>query len=581
MEVTGAQALLMGLAEEGVETIFGYPGGAALPIYDALCDSPIRHILTRHEQGAIHAAEGYARSTGRVGVVLATSGPGATNLITGLANAYMDSVPLVAITGQVPRPLIGKDAFQEADVVGITMPVTKHNYLVTEPQDLPRVIKEAFHIARTGRPGPVLIDVPKDVANSKIRWYWPEQVHLPGYKPTYVGHPAQIKKAVKAIKKCEKVVFLAGGGVVASNGASEALLQLAEKAQNPVVCTLQGLGGFPGDHPLAFGLIGMHGSFAANRAVSQCELLVAIGIRFDDRVTGMASRFAPRAQLVHIDIDPAEISKNLPATIPIVGDCRNVLEQMLEAIGDWQRPGGGAWLEQVNAWHDQHPLWGVRPRRPGAPAAPAERSQGIKPQVLLQTVQETFGAETIVCVDVGQHQMWTAHYCTRTQPRTFISSSGLGTMGFGLPAAVGAAIGNPDRQVVLVTGDGSIQMCIQELGTIAANNLPLKVVICNNQYLGMVRQWQQLFHACRYQHVDLRPGMPSFVKLCEAYGLKAMQVDSLDQLPGAMVAAKEWPGFFLVDVRVEEEANVFPIVPPGGANDELILEEQILERQGD
>ena len=566
MEMQAAVALVKALEAEGVEVIFGYPGGASLYIYDALYDSPIRHVLTRHEQGAIHAAEGYARATGRVGVVLATSGPGATNLVTGLCDAMMDSTPIVAITGQVPRSLIGRDAFQEADVTGITMPVTKHNYLVTDPDQLLRVVREAFHIASTGRPGPVLIDIPKDVTNTKIHYHYPPPIRLPGYRVPREAAPEAVAEAAEAIRTARRPVLICGGGVVSSPDAAGPFRTLAERMDAPVVETLMGLGGFPMDHPQCLGLVGMHGTFAANRAVANADLLLACGMRFDDRVTGLAARFAPKARVIHIDIDPAEMSKNLPSHIELVGDCGLVLAQLNEALGDWSQKLP-EWRAQVQAWHDQHPLWGVR-RGEEVPTDP----NGVpKPQQVVQAVQATFGSKAIICTDVGQHQMWAAHYCTRTEPRTWLSSSGLGTMGFGLPAAVGAAIGRPDRDVVLVTGDGSIQMCIQELATVVQENLPVKIVLLNNGYLGMVRQWQEMFYEGRYKEVDLRRGMPDFVKLAEAYGIRGMRVTRLGELADAMAALRAHDGAALLEVKVEEEENVFPIVPPGGANTEAVL----------
>ncbi len=568
MEMQAAAAVLKALQEEGVEVVFGYPGGASLYIYDALYDSPIRHVLTRHEQGAIHAAQGYARATGKVGVVLATSGPGATNLITGLCDAMMDSTPIVAITGQVPRALIGRDAFQEADVTGITMPVTKHNYMVTNPGDLLRVVKEAFHIASTGRPGPVLIDIPKDVSNSIIEYdYANTPIALPGYKPTVVGNQRQVEKAAELIKSCVRPVLFCGGGVVhSSNDASTQFRILAERSNFPVTQTLMGLGGFPMGHSSSFGLIGMHGSFAANRAVHNADLLIAVGMRFDDRVTGMAAKFAPKAKIIHIDVDPAEISKNLTSHLPIVGDCGIVLRQINDALGDWSREPG-EWLSQVHAWHVQHPFWGQTPGE-----VESDNPDGHpKPQQVLQAVQRHFGDQCLVTTDVGQHQMWAAHYLTRNYPRTWISSCGLGTMGFGLPAAMGASIAFPDRDVVCITGDGSIQMCIQELGTIAAEKLPVKVVLLNNQHLGMVRQWQQMFYSERYKEVDMRPGMPNFVMLAEAYGIKGMRIDRLGDVEQALAEAKAHDGPVFMDFRCVADENVFPIVPPGGANSEALL----------
>ena len=566
MEMQAAVALVKALEAEGVEVIFGYPGGASLYIYDALYDSPIHHVLTRHEQGAIHAAEGYARATGKVGVVLATSGPGATNLVTGLCDAMMDSTPIVAITGQVVRSLIGRDAFQEADVTGITMPVTKHNYLVTNPDDLLRVVREAFYIASTGRPGPVLIDIPKDVTNAQIRWEYPPAIHLPGYRVPREASPDSVAAAAEAIKSARQPVLICGGGVVSSEDAARPFRALAERMDAPVVETLMGLGGFPMDHPLCLGLVGMHGTFAANRAVANSDLVIACGMRFDDRVTGMASRFAPKARIIHIDIDPAEMSKNLTSHIELVGDCGLVLAQLNEALGDWSQ-SLPEWRAQVHAWQEQVPLWGVR-RGEEIPTDPA----GVpKPQQVIQAVQAAFGPEAIVATDVGQHQMWAAHYCTRTEPRTWLSSSGLGTMGFGLPAAIGAAIGRRDRDVVLITGDGSFQMCIQELATVVQERVPVKIVLLNNGYLGMVRQWQEMFYKGRYKEVDLRRGMPDFVKLAEAYGIKGLRVRRLGELEQAVAEARAHDGAVLLEVVVEEEENVFPIVPPGGANTEALL----------
>ncbi|HYF92644.1 MAG TPA: biosynthetic-type acetolactate synthase large subunit [Symbiobacteriaceae bacterium] len=559
-----AAALLKAIQEEGTEVIFGYPGGANLYIYDALYDSNLRHVLARHEQGAIHAAQGYARATGKVGVVLVTSGPGATNLVTGLADALMDSTPIVALTGQVVRSLIGRDGFQEADVTGITMTVTKHNYLVTDPNDLLRVVKEAFYIARSGRPGPVLIDLPKDVTNAKIPYNYPAEVRLPGYKPPVTADEEDVAKAVEMLLAAEKPVLICGGGVNHSPGASADFRELAEKMGAPVVETLMGIGGFPSENPLNYGMLGMHGTFAANRATANADVLLACGVRFSDRVTGMAARFAPRAKLIHIDVDLAEISKNMQAHASLVGDCSAVLKQLNAKMTD----GGvdrATWRAKVRSWHDQHPLWGVRP---GAPEVP---TTAPKPQQVLQAVQAAFGPEAIIATDVGQHQMWAAHYCGRMEPRTFISSSGLGTMGFGLPAAIGAAIGRPDRDVVLITGDGSIQMCMQELGTAVAEELPIKVVVLNNGYLGMVRQWQEIFYKGRYKEVDIRRGTPDFAAIAAAYGMAGRRVDQVGDLAEAMAWARDHKGPVVLEVKVESEENVFPLVPPGGANTEPLL----------
>ncbi|HEY3364226.1 MAG TPA: biosynthetic-type acetolactate synthase large subunit [Symbiobacteriaceae bacterium] len=566
MEIQAAQAILKAMELEGVDVMFGYPGGSNLYIYDALHGSKIRHILTRHEQGAIHAAEGYARATGKVGVVLATSGPGATNLVTGLCDAMMDSTPVVAITGQVMRPLLGRDAFQEADVTGITMPATKHNFLVTDPADLLRTIKEAFYIARSGRPGPVLIDIPKDVTNAKIVWDYPATVTLRGYKPPVTAGADSVAKAVAAIRGAERPVMIAGGGLIHSEGSPAPFRQLAERLGAPVVDTLMGMGGFPMDHPQCFGLLGMHGTFAANRAVANADVLIAAGVRFDDRVTGLAARFAPKATIVHIDVDPAEISKNLISHIPVIGDAAVVLGQLNADLGDYRR-ASGEWLAQVQAWHQQNPLWGMHPGE----VLSTDPEQRPKPQQVVQAIQTAWGPESIVVTDVGQHQMWAAHYCTRTEPRTWLTSGGLGTMGFGLPAAMGAAVARPDKDVVVVSGDGSIQMCIQELGTIAGEQIPVKVVVLNNGYLGMVRQWQQMFYKGRYSQVDLRTGSPDFVLLAEAYGIKGMRVTRLGDLAAALAEARAHQGPVFVDVRVEEEENVFPMVPPGGANTDMLL----------
>ncbi|HLO03973.1 MAG TPA: biosynthetic-type acetolactate synthase large subunit [Symbiobacteriaceae bacterium] len=565
MEMKAAAALLTCLEAEGVTTIFGYPGGASLYIYDALYESPLRHILVRHEQGAIHAAQGYARATGRVGVVLATSGPGATNLVTGLCDAMMDSTPLVAITGQVPRPLIGRDAFQEADITGITMAVTKHNYVVHDPADLPRIIKEAFHLARTGRPGPVLVDIPKDVSNALIDYQEPGPVSLRGYRPQTEPAFEQIEAAAAQIRQAKQPVIICGGGVIHSDGAP-AFRRFAARVGAPVVSTLMGLGGFPADHPNALGLLGMHGTFAANRAVYHCDLLIAVGMRFDDRVTGLTARFAPKAKVIHIDIDPAEISKNLTAHFPIIGDCKAVLAALGEQLAGWQGQYG-EWLTQVQQWHAQHPLWGLRPGE----VVLDDPNGSPKPQQVLQAVQRHFGTEAIIATDVGQHQMWAAHYLERTEPRTWVSSCGLGTMGYGLPAAMGAKVACPAKEVVCITGDGSVQMCIQELGTIVAERIPVKIILLNNGYLGMVRQWQEIFYDGRYKEVDLRPGMPDFVKLAEAYGIRGIRVDRLGDLEAAIAEARAYDGPIFLDCRVEAAENVYPIVPPGGANAEALL----------
>ena len=551
---TGAKLLIEGLQREGVETIFGYPGGVVLPIYDELYDSPLRHILVRHEQAAAHAADGYARASGRVGVCLATSGPGACNLVTGIATAYMDSIPIVAITGQVPTSLLGNDAFQESDITGITMPVTKHNYLVKKAFDLPRVIQEAFYIAGTGRPGPVLIDVPKDVSTGTVETDPPrvETITLRGYQPTYKGHQRQIDRAVELIAIAERPLIYAGGGVVLSNASGE-LVRLAEQMMIPVTTTLMGLGSVPGDHPLNLGMLGMHGTEYANFAVTECDLLIAIGVRFDDRVTGKLDTFAPHAKIIHIDIDPAEIGKNKKVDVPIVGDVGNILGEMLHKLqktGHYQ-----AWLDKIKGWKKKHPL---RFKDDGK----------LRPQYILQQLSALLEGEGIIVSEVGQNQMWTAQYYNFRKPRTWITSGGLGTMGYGLPASMGVHYARPDQTVFDIAGDGSIQMNIQEFGTIAQYQIPVKVAILNNQYLGMVRQWQELFYDRRYSFTELPP--VDFVKIAQAYGIDGIRVESRDEVQSALKTAITTPGPFVLDFRIEREENVFPIVPPGAANNEMI-----------
>lgn len=551
--MTGAEAVIESLKREGVDVIFGYPGGAVLPIYDVLYRAEIRHILTRHEQGAAHAADGYARVTGKVGVCIATSGPGATNLVTGLANAYMDSIPVVALTGQVNTTLVGRDSFQEADITGITMPITKHNYLVKQASDIPRVMKEAFHIARTGRPGPVLVDLPKDITTHELDFAYPETVDLPGYKPTYEGNYRQVKLAVEAISEAQRPVFYAGGGVI-SSGAFDELLTLAEKCRIPVTTTLMGMGCFPGTHPLYLGMLGMHGTAYANYAVTHCDLLIALGARFDDRVTGVIEKFAPKAKIIHIDIDPAEIGKNVRVDIPIVGDVRSVLASINQQIEP--REDGG-WLEEIERWKTAYPLQ-------------YEACNGtVKPQYVVEQLCELTGGDAIITTEVGQNQMWAAQFYTFTKPRSFVSSGGLGTMGYGFPAAVGAQVGRPDKLVIAVSGDGSFQMNIQELGTVAAYNLPVKVVILNNGYLGMVRQWQELFFHRRYYQVDMAVG-PDFAKVAEAYGIKGMTIRDYQHVRSGLEEALAHPGPVVVNVMVDREENVFPMVPAGKAIDDMI-----------
>ena len=548
---TGAQVLLECLEREGVEVIFGYPGGQVIPIYDALYDAKIRNILVRHEQGAAHAADGYARSTGKTGVCLATSGPGATNLVTGIANAYMDSVPMVAITGQVPTSLIGCDSFQEADITGITIPVTKHNYLVRDIGELPRIIKEAFHIASTGRPGPVLIDLPKDLSVQKVKPDYPAAVDLPGYKPNYVGNARQIKEAADAITAAERPLLYVGGGAVIS-GAGAEVVRLAEMMEIPVTATLMGMTAFPGAHPLFLGMLGMHGTAAANWAVCETDLLIAVGARFDDRVTGKIEAFAPKAKIIHIDIDPAEIGKNVRVDIPIVGDVKTVLETLLDKLAPARH---SAWLGRIAEWRGAHPLH--------------YEAKGLKPQAVVEAISDLTRGDAIICTEVGQHQMWTAHYYKFTKARSFVTSGGLGTMGFGFPAAIGAQVGNPGRLVIDIAGDGSFQMNIQELGTAVAYQIPVKIVIFNNFYLGMVRQWQEFFFNKRYSGTVLETN-PDFVKIAEAYGAAGFRITDPDRLTPVLQQAFATPGPVVVDCHVDREENVLPMVPAGGAINKMI-----------
>lgn len=551
MKNTGADILLECLEREGVDVLFGYPGGQVIPIYDALYDARIRNILVRHEQGAVHAADGYARSTGRVGVCLATSGPGATNLVTGIANAYMDSVPLVAITGQVPTFLIGCDSFQEADITGITIPITKHNYLVRNVGDIPRVVKEAFHIASTGRPGPVLIDLAKDIQTITGKVEYPETVDLPGYKPNYIGNSRQVKEAADTIMEAKKPVLYIGGGAVSSGAAGE-VLKLAELREIPVTTTLMGMSAFPNDHRLYLGMLGMHGTVAANYAVTESDLLIAVGARFDDRVTGKLAAFAPKAKVIHIDIDPAEIGKNVKVNVPIVGDCRLVLEMLLERLAPASNP---VWLRQIRDWQETYPL--------------RYEATGLKPQQVIEEIGRIAGEDAIICTEVGQHQMWTAQYYRFKRPRTFITSGGLGTMGFGFPAAIGAQVGNPDRLVIDIAGDGSFQMNVQELGTAVAHQIPVKVVILNNFYLGMVRQWQEFFQNKRYSATVLESN-PDFVKIAEAYGAAGFRIEAGQDLHGTLEEAFRTPGPVVVDCRVDREENVLPMVPANGPIHEML-----------
>ncbi|MFH1552790.1 MAG: biosynthetic-type acetolactate synthase large subunit [Candidatus Omnitrophota bacterium] len=558
-KISGAEILVKSLREEGVTHVFGYPGGTILPLMDRFySEKELKFHLTRHEQGAVHAADGYARATGQVGVCLATSGPGATNLVTGIATAYMDSIPIVAITGQVKCSLIGNDAFQEADIVGITRPITKHNYLVKDAKDLTRVVKEAFHIAGTGRPGPVLIDLPVDVQLEEVEYKYPKTVELRGYKPTYKGHIGQIKKIVKAIQKSEKPVIYAGGGIILA-GASKELFRFAKKANIPVTMTLMGLGAFPGDDPLSLGMLGMHGTAYANHAVQGADLIIAIGARFDDRVTGRLDTFAPNATFVHIDIDPASVSKNVQVDIPVIGDAKTVLKELINTV---KKKDYTKWHKQIAEWKKKLPL-------------KYKDDNKLRPQYIIeQLCQLTKDKDVIISTEVGQNQMWAAQYFTYTKPRTWLSSGGLGTMGYGFPAAIGAQVGKPDSLVFDIAGDGSIQMNIQELATAVIEKLPVKIMILNNGYLGMVRQWQELFYNKRYAYTvlakDVRVMCPDFVKLAESYGAKGIRVTKKSEVKKAITAAMKEKGPVVVDFLIEREENVFPMVPAGESIDNML-----------
>jgi acetolactate synthase-1/2/3 large subunit len=552
-------AVMACLKAEGVDVVFGYPGGANLPTYDAFVDAGIKHILVRHEAGGGHAAEGYAKVAGKVGVVFATSGPGATNIVTPLTDAMMDSVPIVAFTGQVRTDLLGTDGFQEADTFGITMPIVKHSFMIQHPAEIPRAVHEAFHIARTGRPGPVLIDMPVDLTRAEIDYHPVGDVRLPGYQPTTEGNSKQIRLAAKALANARRPVIYAGGGVINADAAEE-LRELATSDRLPVTCTLMGLGAFPAPHEQWLGMLGMHGTRAANYAMDEADLILAVGARFDDRITGKLSEFAPRAKFVHIDIDPAEISKNVPAHIPIVGDAKNVLARLTNeyrAVGpDPSRLVG--WWERIEQWRAQYPL-----------RYDDTADTEIKPQFLVQALYEATGGDCILSSDVGQHQMWAAQYFHFAKPRRWVNSGGLGTMGFGLPAAIGAAVGNPAVPSVLLTGDGSFQMNSQELATCKAHDIPVKVVIMNNGYLGMVRQWQELFWDRRYSNVDMGE-WPDWVKLAEAYGATGIRLTDKTTLTADLRKAIETPGPVVVDVRVTREENTYPMIAPGAAAREMV-----------
>ena len=552
----GATVLLNALQQEGVDVLFGYPGGAVLPLYDALLYSPIRHVLARHEQGVVFAADGYARVSGKVGVCLATSGPGATNLVTGIANAYMDSIPLVVLTGQVPTSSLGTDSFQEVDIIGITMPITKHSYLVRDPRELPRIIKEAFYIARTGRPGPVLIDLPRDVLAKENVEPFPSDMKLKGYKVFGKGNNGKIDEVVKALSESRKPVLYAGGGVVTA-GAEGVIRQFAEKADLPVVTTLMGIGSLPFGHPNLLGMVGMHGTMTANYAVDDCDLLIAVGVRFDDRVTsGLGHRFATKAKVIHIDIDPVEISKVVKTHIQIVGDARLVLEEILDVLPKFTVPLVSDWWTQLRVWKNDHTL--------------SYDLDRLTPQMVIKCLGELAGENAIVTTDVGQHQMWAAQYYPIVHPRNYATSCALGPMGYGLPAAVGAQIARPDALVVLITGDGSLQMSIQELGTIAQNKLPIKIILLNNGVLGMVRQLQKIFCEERYSQIQL-DGNPDFVKVAEAYGMLGIHVDSSEQVQSALLAAINHPGPVLVNFTISPDEAVLPFVPTGKEITEMIV----------
>jgi acetolactate synthase I/II/III large subunit len=545
-------ALMECLKAEGVDVVFGLPGGANLPTYDAFYDAGIRHILVRHEAGGGHAAEGYAKATGRVGVALATSGPGATNLVTPICDAMLDSVPVVFVTGQVRTELLGTDGFQEADTIGITMPIVKHSFMIQHPLEIPRLVHEAFHLARTGRPGPVVVDVPQDLSRADIPYEPVTDVHLPGYQPTIDGNQKQIRLAAKALANSRRPVIYAGGGVINANAAGE-LTELATADRFPVTCTVMGLGGFPAPHEQWLGMLGMHGTRAANYAMDEADLIVAIGARFDDRVTGKLSEFAPRAKFIHIDIDPAEISKNVPAHIPIVGDAKNILPRLTAEYRALSPEPGRLeeWWTRVRMWQERHPL-----------RYEDSTDSEIKPQYMMQALYEATGGEAIVTSDVGQHQMWAAQYYHFREPRRWINSGGLGTMGFGLPAAMGAKVGCPEQTVVCIAGDGSVQMNMQELATCVEEGIAIKVFVMNNGYLGMVRQWQELFWDKRYSHVDMGQ-WPDFVKLAEAYGATGLRLQDKGTLVNDVRDALSTEGPVLIDVRVTREENTYPMIPAG------------------
>jgi acetolactate synthase-1/2/3 large subunit len=561
VKLRGADILLRCLQAEGVDVVFGYPGGQAITIYDALYDSPIRHILVRHEQGAAHAADGYARATGKTGVCIATSGPGATNLVTGIANAYMDSIPMVVITGQVPTHMIGRDAFQEADITGIVLPITKHSYLVERTEDVARVVKEAFHIANTNRPGPVLIDLPKDIMENMIDFEGPaEEINIRGYRVMKGFNSGQVLNAANLINTAQRPVIYAGGGVITANAAEE-LLTIAEKMQIPVTTTLMGLGAFPSQNALSLGMLGMHGTRYANYAIGECDVLIAMGVRFDDRVTGKIAYFAPHAKVIHMDIDAAEIGKNVEVDVPIVGDLKEILQGIIPRLE--AKSNLSAWHETIERWKDEYPL-----------CYAASVEDRIPPQHIIEKISEITQGEAIITTEVGQHQMWTSQYYKFRHPRSFISSGGLGTMGYGFPAAIGAKIACPDKTVIDIAGDGSIQMNIQELGTAVQYKLPIIICILNNHYLGMVRQWQSLFYGGRYSHTDMSH-QPDFVKLAEAYGAVGIRVKCIEEVDEALqIALQVTDRPVVIDFWVDRNTNVYPMVPPGESLQNMLGGEQ-------
>jgi acetolactate synthase I/II/III large subunit len=553
MKMTGAKIVVEALIHEGVKDVFGYPGGSVLPLFDVLYDAPINFVLTRHEQGAVHAADGYARSTGRVGVCIATSGPGATNLVTGIATAYMDSIPIVCITGQVKTHLIGNDAFQEADTTGITRPITKYNYLVKDIKDLGKTIREAFHCAATGRPGPVVIDLPVDITLKEYDYKYQERISMRGYKPVLKGHPLQVKKVAEMIEKSKRPVLYTGGGIIIS-GADKELVKLAKKCSIPVTTTLMGLGGFPENEELSLGMPGMHGTVYANLAIQNSDLIIAVGARFDDRVTGKIEAFAPKSKIIHIDIDPSAISKNVDVDIPVVGDAKKILAELNKIV---KKPSSSEWVKQIKVWKKDFPL------------KYKDKKTGLKPQYVIEQIYKLTKGEAIITTEVGQNQMWAAHWYQYTKPRTYISSGGLGTMGYGFPAAIGAKIGNPNKVVVDIAGDGSIQMNIQELATAVSYKMPVIIAILNNGYLGMVRQWQELFYKERYSYTHL--DNPDFVKIAEAYGAIGIRVKKRSEVDSAIkTALKSKNKPVIIDFIVDEFENVFPMVPAGEAIDRMI-----------